>query len=168
MTQVFFLFEKQVLIDRAMTNENKYVYFLIFSSISKLQELISANKNDIYLVCLVHSDEEQQEIENLLENQGLFKNGIDKRVYSFLNLLMRTSNILSLSKNELQKLLFCETDEGKAHIARQLGATCYVDDQPAILQMLNNNVKYLVQIENGVQSSSPGYVYSKNFDLILV
>jgi hypothetical protein len=46
-----------------------------------------------------------------------------------------------------QKLLFCETDEGKAHMARQLSASCYVDNQSAILEMLLPFVRLLVLVQ---------------------
>jgi hypothetical protein len=87
-------------------------FSLITPAIESLRAV--APMNDIYLITKVQNDEEESQVMQLLTDQNLS-----------INPLVTFKAVVNSHKTK--KLLFCETDEGRAHVTRQLEAHVHVD-----------------------------------------
>ncbi|KAI8806742.1 hypothetical protein BJ742DRAFT_350440 [Cladochytrium replicatum] len=101
-----------------------------------LQKLYASQLYDIYLITVVSSDKEEEQITELLSSStsGLVSNGLDPR-----------------------KILFCETEEGKSHIVRHIEPHIHVESMDAALLKLVGHVPKLIRIlrPTSSRSSSP-------------
>eukprot|EP01118_Nematostelium_gracile_P014478 TRINITY_DN5654_c0_g1_i1.p1 TRINITY_DN5654_c0_g1~~TRINITY_DN5654_c0_g1_i1.p1 ORF type:complete len:229 (+),score=38.56 TRINITY_DN5654_c0_g1_i1:95-781(+) len=96
--------------------------------ISVIEEGIAAllkllTNNDLYLITKVNSDQEEVTIMKLLDESGVFWAGLNPN-----------------------KVLFCSTEEGRGHMARQLSVHMHIDESPQVLNFLKPFVPSLVQI----------------------
>lgn len=98
-------------------------------------EIVRPMKNfasmfDLYFIVEVESDEAEEQITKALSDAGLFEQGfLDKR-----------------------KLLFCETDMGKASIARQVESQLHVDESVAVINALQRFVPYVSLVTSSAKS----------------
>jgi len=94
---------------------------VIPEGISALLKILPTN--DIYLITKVQSDEQERETMKILEESGILWAGLNPN-----------------------KILFCSTDEGRAHMGRQLGVHLHIDNDFQVLKMLRSFVPQLVHI----------------------
>jgi len=93
------------------------------SQISALLKLLPTN--DIYLITKVQNDEKEREVMQLLEETGILWAGMNP-----------------------SKVLFCSTDEGRVHMARQLGVHLHIDDDLQVIKMLRPHVPQLLHVSS--------------------
>lgn len=91
---------------------------MIESGIAALLKILPAN--DVYLIAQVYSDAEEKEVMKILEKTGILWSGLATHVFS----AFYKQNIHHLF---FKKVLFCSTDEGRVHMARQLGVQMHLD-----------------------------------------
>ncbi|KAI8804003.1 hypothetical protein BJ742DRAFT_857150 [Cladochytrium replicatum] len=101
-----------------------------------LTKLYASQLYDIYLITVVSSDKEEEQITELLSSStsGLLSSGLDPR-----------------------KILFCDTEEGKSHIVRHIEPHIHVDSVDSALLKLIGHVPKLIRIlrPTSSRSSSP-------------
>jgi len=107
------------------------------AGISALLKILPVN--DVYLITKVETDEQEKAIMKLLEETGVLWAGLNPT-----------------------KILFCSTDEGRAHIARQLGVHLHIDDDFQVLKMLRPFVPQLLN----VAPTSESVVHVKDMNIV--
>lgn len=85
---------------------------------------------DLYFIVEVESDEAEEAVAAALKDAGLFEPGLLDR----------------------RKLLFCETDMGKASIARQIESQLHVDESTAVVNALQRFVPYVSLVTANAKS----------------
>jgi hypothetical protein len=78
---------------------------------------------DIYLVMRVTTDAEQSQISTLLASSGLYAAGLDSR-----------------------KIIYCDTEEGVAHIVKHLQPNIHVERAERIIEMVASTVDRIIKI----------------------
>ncbi|KAJ3087492.1 ATP-binding cassette sub- G member 2 [Quaeritorhiza haematococci] len=94
------------------------------SILAYLRKVVSSGHYDTYLIAAVSSDKEQEQILQLLKGSGLYGSGLDSR-----------------------KVLFCETEEGKAHIVRHVEPHIHIETNDEIIQKLAPFVPKIVRLK---------------------
>ncbi|KAI9098054.1 hypothetical protein DFS34DRAFT_619458 [Phlyctochytrium arcticum] len=97
------------------------------SALPFLHMLVSQSHNEVYLLMVVNSDEEEVQIVSLLESSGLFNSGLDSR-----------------------RVLFCSTEEGKGHMIRHIEPLVHVDNCDVVIQKLVQHVGHVVRVRKRV------------------
>jgi len=80
-------------------------------------------QNDVYLITKVDTKTQERHIMRLLEDTGLLWAGLNPN-----------------------KVLFCSTDEGRVHIARQLDVHFYIDNNFSVISQLQPHLPKLLYI----------------------
>ncbi|KAI8915449.1 hypothetical protein DFJ77DRAFT_430349, partial [Powellomyces hirtus] len=85
------------------------------SALPYLQHLVSHSKPrfQIHLITVVSSDEEEAQIRSLLASTTLYADGLDER-----------------------RVLYCATEEGKAHLVRHIEPHVHVDENDDVIERL--------------------------------
>jgi len=94
---------------------------IISANIEAFMQLIS--NNDVYLLMLVETDEQEKEVMQILESIEAFNSGLNSN-----------------------KVLFCSTHEGKVHMARQLEVHLHIDTHPQVISTLRMYVPQLILV----------------------
>ncbi|KAJ3149545.1 hypothetical protein HDU89_003596 [Geranomyces variabilis] len=102
------------------------------SALPYLQSLVKSQnpRIQIHLITVVSSDEEEAQIRELLKASGLYADGLDER-----------------------RVLFCGTEEGKAHLVRHIEPAVHVDQDDEVIERLAPYVKRLVRVRRTVIGS---------------
>ncbi|KAJ3184585.1 hypothetical protein HDU87_003986 [Geranomyces variabilis] len=102
------------------------------SALPYLQSLVKSQnpRIQIHLITVVSSDEEEAQIRELLKASGLYADGLDER-----------------------RVLFCGTEEGKAHLVRHIEPAVHVDQNDEVIERLAPYVKRLVRVRRTVIGS---------------
>ncbi|KAJ3167326.1 hypothetical protein HDU88_002246 [Geranomyces variabilis] len=102
------------------------------SALPYLQSLVKLQnpRIQIHLITVVSSDEEEVQIRELLKASGLYADGLDER-----------------------RVLFCGTEEGKAHLVRHIEPAVHVDQNDEVIERLAPYVKRLVRVRRTVIGS---------------
>ncbi|KAJ3044002.1 hypothetical protein HDV00_003530 [Rhizophlyctis rosea] len=96
-----------------------------------LLALVSSPYYIVHLIMVVSSDKEQQYIERLLQKSNLYTSGLDKR-----------------------RVLFCETEEGKAHIVRSISPALHMDNNDSVIRMVSPFVNVALRVRKRLRQSS--------------
>ncbi|KAJ3036930.1 hypothetical protein HK097_003671 [Rhizophlyctis rosea] len=95
----------------------------IESTLPFLFSLVSSPHYQVHLIMVVSSDKEQQHIERILHSSKLYSNGLDKG-----------------------RVLFCETEEGKAHIVRSISSVIHVDNNDEVVRLVSPHVGVVLRV----------------------
>ncbi|PRP87095.1 hypothetical protein PROFUN_04831 [Planoprotostelium fungivorum] len=93
----------------------------ISQEIAALLRLVG--QNDVYIITRVDTDEEEKKINRLLDETGVLWAGMNPN-----------------------KVLFCSTEKGKVHMARQLDLQLYIDDNYEVISDLRPFVPQLLHV----------------------
>ncbi|KAJ3256180.1 hypothetical protein HK104_007104 [Borealophlyctis nickersoniae] len=102
------------------------------STLPFLTSLVSSPNYTITLIMVVSSDQEEEQIRSLLLSSGLYTHGLDPR-----------------------RVVFCETEEGKASIVRCVDPACHVESDDAVIKKVAPYVGTIVRVKRGVGSGAP-------------
>lgn len=95
-----------------------------------LQKRVGRHRFDLYFIVEAQCDEAEEEVTAALTDAGLFEPGLLDR----------------------RKLLFCETDMGKASIARQIESQLHVDESTGVVNALQRFVPYVSLVTANAKS----------------
>jgi hypothetical protein len=93
-----------------------------------LQSLLD-HHYDIYLISVVSSTEEEENIRSLIQVSGWLKHGLDS-----------------------SKILFCSTEQGKVHMVRHVDPSLHMDWNPEVLIELSPFIPLLFAVPKPSQS----------------
>ncbi|KAJ3129487.1 hypothetical protein HK098_001254 [Nowakowskiella sp. JEL0407] len=111
------------------------IYAFNENTLTILRNILASHIYTVYLIAVVSSDFEESQIHLLLTSPelGLVSSGLDKR-----------------------KIIFCQTEEGKAYIVRHIGPMVHVDDCDFTLSMLVKFVPRLVRVHRSSGAGNEG------------
>uniref|UniRef100_A0A6B2LPJ0 Uncharacterized protein n=1 Tax=Arcella intermedia TaxID=1963864 RepID=A0A6B2LPJ0_9EUKA len=98
-------------------------------SIQLVSELVSYS--DVYLICQVDTDEEENLFRELIRSTELVNLGFDER-----------------------KILFCSSPEGRKHMVRQLSPDLHIDTNSGVIKYLQPVLPELIYITPNPESFS--------------
>ncbi|KAJ3001543.1 hypothetical protein HKX48_002815 [Thoreauomyces humboldtii] len=100
-------------------------------TIWKGRRVITISMKNIYLITVVTSDEEEEQIRALLDASNLYAYGLDVR-----------------------RVLFCSTEEGKAHVVRHVDPAVHVDSNDDVIARLAPFIRRIIRVKRTVLSES--------------
>ncbi|TPX69051.1 hypothetical protein SpCBS45565_g02669 [Spizellomyces sp. 'palustris'] len=103
------------------------------SALPFLHSLVSNPSNQVHLIMVVTSDQEEAQVRTLLHSSGLYTAGLDPR-----------------------RVVFCSTEEGKAHIVRHIEPHVHVDSCDDVIKRLAPFVGRIIRVQRRVQRKGNG------------
>ncbi|KAI8820418.1 uncharacterized protein EV422DRAFT_69684 [Fimicolochytrium jonesii] len=107
------------------------IYAFRESALPFLTSLVSNPRNQIHLIMVVTSDEEEAQVRSLLLSSNLYNLGLDPR-----------------------RVVFCSTEEGKGHIVRHIEPSVHVESNDDVITKLAPFVQRIVRVKKKVVAAS--------------